>query len=837
MSDKLKLIFVFSLFQITMIVSLYFGNLELGNYLSQQTLNDKSSAVIKVLQPVGSVAITKNDTRLFERTSKLVLLSSEVDSVRLLADDGNVLVDQQVNEKQAAGRINITTQIVNAEGELGKLVLGMSPKVIAAIDTKSSFIATMISVCLGLVFFLVSFIGLGIKWKATNEIEALEQFHSEMMDQAKAMLQDIKIATANSNEARAEPKLSQFQIAGDEVADNELKVSTTPTFEESGSVVDLANNPHQVSSEIPEMGLSLVEDVADPVSSTLSAEIIKQSPDAIVTTATNGIVCEFNGAAESLFGVPASKVIGKNIIEVLFQDSDESDFKSFFQSLVDADQVSKTDLFECKFENAHGQAVSVNICAKVLATLGETKVIVYVHDISQQKATENRLNYLAFNDELTDLPNVSLLSDHIRKATFEADKNNRQIIVLKIGLDRFKHINESLGHRFGDYLIRNIAGRLKRNVRRGDMVSRINGDQFVVALVDVAKESNIDLMVQKYLDCFEEAFDIESNALHINVSIGATIYPTDEKSVDGLLRNAESAMFRAKEKGGNNFQFFSNEMRKVSQERLYMESELRKALDKNEFELHYQPQVNLSTGKIIGVEALIRWSHPGMGLVPPLKFIPLAEETGLIVPIGEWVMREACKHNKALMEERGESLILAVNLSARQFRGNDLVGSIANILHEIEYPPELLELEITESLLMDNMDDVANTLNILSDQGIRISMDDFGTGYSSLTYLRRFPINTLKVDRSFVQDLEADSNNASIVTATIQMAHSLNIDIVAEGVETEEQLKFLALKKCDKIQGYYFSRPLESDGLRELLDENRQLEMNKSGIRLISGFK
>jgi len=796
MTFKFKLILSIVFIQFAVLGMLTFGGMQLTDYVVGKTLQAKANDVSKFLQPVGIVGLQKKDMLWFQRTAKLVLLSEDIDLVRLVDDSGKIVVDEEIRSGVPENGFVFRKNLSKGQQVYGQLTINISEKAEVLANAEAQSFVLNIGLGVGTLLILIGvFVG--------NIL--LRKYDSEVISE----IEDQDFVEAKPQETVEKEALPEKN-----------DVNHNPVVNAGGEMHVLASN---------ELDYEVVEE-----SQVLFPDIVKKSRDATILTDLSGLIIEFNPAAEKLFGYNRNELLGKKISETLLTDKAVRLYSNFLASIDNSNNIE--ELFESKFRGAEGRVIDLTVHLATISSANEKQIVLYTKDISQQKATENRLNYLAFNDELTDLPNLSLLSDHIRKATFEADANERQIIVLKLGLDRFKNINESLGHRFGDYLIRSIASRLKANIRRGDMVSRINGDQFVVALVDVAYDSNIDALVQKYLDCFVKPFQIESQKIHVNISIGATLYPSDEKSVDGLLRNAESAMFRAKDKGGNNYQFFSQEMRKISQERLYMENELRKALELEQFELHYQPQVNLGTGKIIGVEALIRWNHPEMGLVPPLKFIPLAEETGLIISIGEWVLKSACLHNKQLMHERGESLILAVNLSARQFKDNDLVNSIAAILHEIEYPPELLELEITESLLMENMEDVANTLNILNDQGIRISMDDFGTGYSSLSYLKSFPISTLKVDRSFVQDLEDDENNASIVTATIQMAHSLNIDIVAEGVETEGQLKFLATKKCDKIQGYYFSRPLEPEALRELLNENRKIDTQEGNMRLISGF-
>ncbi len=751
MSFKFKVLLGFVAIQLGFLAALVFSGAHLADRLTLQALEEKSLSISKFLQPVSIVGISKSDLHWFEKTAKLVLLSDDVDAIRLTDKKGDVLVDEKMPHFDN-GESYWHRKVLTKSGQtFGELSIGLSDSAMSSITMKVHSWLVSLGVTMMLLILISGLLIANLLLKKSPKIESAE-------------------------------------------------------FVADSDPVDFEN--------IVEL----------PVQQNITSEIMDKSPDAIVVIDLNGNICQFNFSAEKLFGFPEHDVLGKNIGEMLFVGLDVGRYKNMLESQRTVDGLILDETLESTFRDAQNTLIETNVHVVTVSEEDSIRVVLYIRDVSTQKSLEKKLAYLAFNDELTDLPNLSLLSDHLRKAIFDAKEKMHRIVVIKLGLDRFKHVNESLGHRWGDYLLRTVAGRLKDNVRRGDIVSRINGDQFVVVLVDVEHGSDVTALVSKYVDCFDAPFHIDLNEVHVNVSVGATVCPGDEDTVDGLLRDAESAMFRAKERGGSSYQFFSHEMRDVSHERLYMETELRKALDNDQFTLHYQPQVNLKTGKIIGVEALIRWNHPQMGQVPPAKFIPLAEDTGLIIPIGEWILSEACEHNKALMDERGQSLILAVNLSARQFVDNDLVQTVAKILNETEYPPELLELEITESLLMENMDEVREVLETFSNQGIRISMDDFGTGYSSLKYLKNFPIDTLKVDRSFVHNLDLDEDNASIVKATIQMAHSLNIDIVAEGVETEGQLTFLAGIHCDKIQGYYFSRPLESEDLRNLLNENRKIE-------------
>ncbi len=557
----------------------------------------------------------------------------------------------------------------------------------------------------------------------------------------------------------------------------------------------------------------------------LKHALICKSPEAIVLIDHNNNIIEFNSPSELLFSVDSHNVVGRNLDEV-FCLSNHEEKHSLSEVVGKIQNVGQEKRISVKVHNSISTDADVLMDVVTFDCSNRNKhAILYFKRLNVQVNEDLIKQYVAKLDDLTSLPCRDVLVEHLCGAIQYAKEENRLVVVLKLGLDRFKNINDSLGHHIGNELLLNVAHRLSSMLRRGDIVSRVSGDQFVIVLADVSEFTSPDSLIKRHIDVFADPFVVESHSLHVNVSIGVTVYPTDDTDVEILLRNAESAMFRAKLTSGSSYEFYSDEMRSRSKERLFLENELRSALKYDQFELYYQPQVDLSSGKIIGVEALIRWNHPTLGQIPPIRFISIAEETGLIVPIGEWVIRRACEQNMELTKERGENLMLAINLSARQFTANNIVGTVADVLNETQYPPEYLELEITESLLMDNIDGVASVLKIFSDQGIKISMDDFGTGYSSLSYLKKFPINTLKVDRIFVNDILNDSDNASIVRATIKMAHSLNIDIVAEGVETEEQLSFLYQHHCDKIQGFLFSKPLRIGELKNLLREDKMLHL------------
>jgi len=446
-------------------------------------------------------------------------------------------------------------------------------------------------------------------------------------------------------------------------------------------------------------------------------------------------------------------------------------------------------------------------------------------DISERKRHEAELVYLANHNSLTGLPNRNLLADRMQQAMSEVKRHGRLAALIFIDLDRFKQITESLGHAVGDMVLKTIAEQLAGLVREGDTVAHPGSDEFALLFCDVANSEDAARLAQKVLEHFEHfPVTVDGHRLFVTVSAGIAIYPSDSASVDGLLKAAATAMDRSQVLGGNTYQFYSGEMNARALKNLAMSGALRDALEHDEFELHYQPQVDLVSGRIFGMEALLRWRHPHQGMVPPMAFIPLAEETDLIVPIGAWVLREACRQNKAWQDAGLPPLRIAVNLSARQFCRRDIAETVALTLAETGLEARFLELEITESMLMQDINATIGTMKKLKEIGVAFSLDDFGTGYSSLSYLKRLPIETLKIDRSFVCDIPGDKDDTAIAAAIVAMALTLNIKVIAEGVETSEQLAFLHSQKCTSMQGYYFSKPLPAADFALLLRQGKTLE-------------
>ncbi len=444
-------------------------------------------------------------------------------------------------------------------------------------------------------------------------------------------------------------------------------------------------------------------------------------------------------------------------------------------------------------------------------------------EISERKHAEGRLVYLANHDSLTNLPNRMLLIDRLNQVLTRLPWRKRLAAVLFLDLDHFKHINDTLGHPAGDLLLVAVSERLQSCLRDGDTIARLGGDEFAIILADIARAEDVSKVAQKIIDTMSKRFVLKDHEFFITTSIGISLYPNDGEDAETLLKNADTAMYRAKGQGRNNYQIYSAALNANAFERLAMETSLRQALERKDFLLQYQPQVDLNTRQIIGIEALLRWHHPELGLVSPAKFIPIVEENGLIVPIGEWVLRTACAQNKAWQDSGLPPIVVSVNMSARQFQQKNLVGMVSQVLRETGLDAKYLELELTESILIQKEEPFIAMLSELHSMGIALSIDDFGTGYSSLSYLNRFPINTLKIDQSFVNNITKNPNDAVIVTAIITLAHSLHLKAIADGVETTEQLEFLRSLHCDGMQGYLFSQPLPADEATKLLAEGKHL--------------
>jgi diguanylate cyclase (GGDEF)-like protein/PAS domain S-box-containing protein len=455
-------------------------------------------------------------------------------------------------------------------------------------------------------------------------------------------------------------------------------------------------------------------------------------------------------------------------------------------------------------------------------TAAETRLVEFATRIAgiaiERKLAEDRIHFMATHDVLTGLPNRALLKDRLAQALLYAKRYDRWVTVLFVDLDNFKFVNDSLGHSAGDELLKAAARRMVESVRATDTVVRLGGDEFVILLLDQSKDSAaISSTMQKIRAAIAEPIRFEGHDFQVTCSIGVANYPNDGADADALLANADAAMYRAKEIGRDTYQFYKPELNTKIHEKFLLQKELRSAIANNELVLHYQPQVDLRTGRVFAVEALIRWRHPTHGMISPMKFIPMAEETGLIVPVGEWVLHEACRQNKAWQDSGLPPMTICVNVSARQFKERNWVGFVASTLHDTGLKAEYLELEITESLIMQDVEQAVATMKELQVLGVQLAIDDFGTGYSSLAALKRFPVARLKIDKSFIGDIPRDDNDRAVASAVISLGQKLNLRVIAEGVETDAQVAFLRENDCDEMQGYHFSKPISAPEIERLL--------------------
>ncbi len=513
----------------------------------------------------------------------------------------------------------------------------------------------------------------------------------------------------------------------------------------------------------------------------------------------DGFVTDVNEAATRMARTAREKMLGCSVLDFIAPECRET--------VAHHIRSGYEQPYEGAVVRADGTIIAVELVGKVIMYKGKTLRMTIVRDIRDRKETEARIHFLAHHDPLTRLPNRAMLMECLHTLVESARRQSKQVAVLFVDLDNFKTVNDSLGHFAGDELLKRVAERLKHSVRSTDLVGRLGGDEFLLAMTDLNAPEEVVPAVEKIAELIKEPFSLEGEVFTVSCSIGISIFPKDADTPDMLIRNADAAMYFAKDRGRSNFQFFTSSLQQSAHHALALESGIRKAIKQVEFVLHYQPEVLAKTGAITSVEALVRWQHPDLGLLGPDKFIPLAESRGLIVPLGQWVINEAIRQAREWLN-LGVRVPVAVNLSAVQFKQKGLVEDIAACLARHHLPGELLELELTESLFMEDVAAVTKTLNELKDLGVTLAMDDFGTGYSSLSYLKRYPIDKIKIDRSFIRDIPNDKDDIAITIAIINLAESLGLRVVAEGVETTEQAEFLEYHHCDYIQGYLISRPL-----------------------------
>jgi diguanylate cyclase (GGDEF)-like protein/PAS domain S-box-containing protein len=542
--------------------------------------------------------------------------------------------------------------------------------------------------------------------------------------------------------------------------------------------------------------------------------------DAVISADTVGNVTYLNLVAERMTGWSCKEAVGCSLADVL-NIIDGVTGKAARNPIELAVEQNKAVGLSanCTLIRRDGFELPIEDSAAPIHDRGGRVIggVMVFHDVSEARAMVLKMSHLAQHDFLTDLPNRVLLNDRLEQAIALGRRRSKQLAILFLDLDLFKNINDSLGHLIGDKLLKSVAGRLMNFVRSSDTVSRQGGDEFVVLLSEIEHSGDAARSAENIISAMTESHCIAGHDLNVNVSIGISIYPSDGEDAESLIKNADAAMYHAKQYGRNNYQFFRQEMNDRVVERHSLEADLRRAVTGREFVLHYQPKVNLETGAITGAEALIRWLHPQRGLLFPGQFVPVAEESGLIVPIGRWVLREACRQLRSWLDAGIRPVPVAINISAVEFRNKDFLEGVRDILKQTRLESGYLEIELTESVLMQDGDSTTTVLQALKALGLQLAIDDFGTGYSSLSYLKRFPIDALKIDQSFVRDITTDPDDATIISAVIGMGNSLNKRVSAEGVETWEQLAFLQVARCGEGQGNYFSRPVVAKEYTKLL--------------------
>lgn len=532
--------------------------------------------------------------------------------------------------------------------------------------------------------------------------------------------------------------------------------------------------------------------------------IFQNIQDVYFEVSLDGLVIEISPSIEQLAGYHRDHLIGQNFNSLI---ADAAESQSLWETILAKGKITDHEIELC---DLNGKCVPCSMSAGIDDDDKNkpVKIIGSLRDISDRKQAEKEILQLAYQDVLTGLPNRSLFNDRLEQALARARRHSCLLAILHLDLDWFKDVNDSLGHGSGDCLLQEVALRLSANVRKSDTVARLGGDEFVILLTSINSDRDVSMVAEKILTELAEVVHIDGCEVFTTTSIGVAMFPHDGSDAETLLKHVDLALYEAKEKGRNNYQFFSEEMNRQAVDRHQLEFKLRRALERNEFTLYYQPQWDMQNRRLVGLEALLRWTTVADGMIPPSRFIPVAEDTGLIKLIGEWVLKTACRQLKVWQQMGFNGLRVAVNISARQFRQPDLVSKIDKILAETGLNPQCLELELTESYLMEEPHAAIRTLEFLKVRGIQLAIDDFGTGYSSLNYLKNFPIDRIKIDKSFIRDVTINSDDAAIVEAIIAMGQSLNLDLIAEGIEGSEQLKFLLARKCFEMQGYFFSRPM-----------------------------
>ncbi|MBL1177557.1 EAL domain-containing protein [Pantanalinema sp. GBBB05] len=550
--------------------------------------------------------------------------------------------------------------------------------------------------------------------------------------------------------------------------------------------------------------------------------IFENAVEGIFQTTLSGHYLMVNPMLAKIYGYDSPEDLMNRLTDIEHQLYVQPDRRrEFIQQIQEQGSIRG---FESEVYRKDGKIIWVSESARAIRD-EHGQIVGYegtVEDITSRKQAEATIRYQAFHDLLTGLPNRTLFNDRLPLALSHAQRSNTILAVMFLDLDRFKIINDTLGHAIGDQLLQEVAYRLSRCLREGDTVSRWGGDEFTLLLPQINTPEDASKIAQRLIEALKPTFELSGHTLHISSSIGVALYPHDGQDAQTLLKNADAALYRAKDQGRNGYQFYTPAINSKASELLALENSLHDALERQEFIIYYQPQINLTTGEITQMEALVRWQHPDLGFVSPAVFIPLAEENGLIVPIGEWVLRTACAQHRLWQDMGLSSLRIAVNLSARQFHQQRLLETVSQILTEVTLDPACLELEIAETTAMQDVNFTASLLQQLRTMGVHIAVDDFGTGYSALSYLKKFPLNTIKIDQSFIQDLTTDDRDSAIVAAVIALGRGLNLNVVAEGVETQEQLAVLRSLGCEEMQGYLFSQPMPASQATQFLQSYGQ---------------
>lgn len=573
------------------------------------------------------------------------------------------------------------------------------------------------------------------------------------------------------------------------------------------------------------------------------SQVVDSAFDAVITSDRHGRIVSWNRQATVMFGYSPEEVIGESLFPLILS---EEGLARYGDVLLPDSKLGTTGIsgryIETEGRDRSGRTFPLELALSMAKVKDETLLSLFARDITERMESDHQIRLLAYYDNLTQLPNRQLFKEQAALSLEAAKRHGQSGALLFLDLDGFKRINDTLGHDFGDRLLVGVAQRLREQLRGSDAIARgltqeepgeetiarLGGDEFTLLLSEIRDPLSVAIVARRIQGAISKPFELDGHEVYVTPSIGIALFPEDGDNVDEILKNADTAMYHAKALGKNNFQFYEETMNARAGGRLKLEGDLRKALERDEFSLAYQPQIEVSSGRIIGAEALLRWQHPELGNIPPFEFIPLAEETGMIIEIGEWVLLEACRQNREWMDSGLDPIRVAINLSPVQFGQGNLAAMVQGILNGTDLPSKYLELEITESVIMRNVEETVGTLEQFRDLGINLSVDDFGTGYSSLSYLKRLPIDALKIDRSFVKDIPESGDDMAITAAIIAMGHQLNLEIVAEGVETEEQLAFLHRHDCDFVQGYLFSKPIPAADLEQMLRNRGQTSGRKA---------